>query len=331
MSKWHLYWVASDGAEDCFVVAKNSLSAKRVEKDMNGFEDGDLEVYKVMPIPDKYEKMAKKEFIDWSIKNNANQGIDLNTISPWPYYAYDWLLKKLGAEFRTIDGVRQVLINDVVYEPFHVYPIGARAMSELYNMTSDKKLDYTNVSNEDIEEAIDRMLGKSITLVHEVEDNITNSFIFGADNDKYSGFTINEAINYWKKKFTFGRLIKLMEENFDIDEDVRNAFELFLQQRNKIAHGLTQEERYDINTLWGQKELVAFLALFITNAFAILPITEGALLASVSLGYNLMKDKKEKMPPQIKKEMETFNNDPDVLDKINLFFDVFKLKNKGNQ
>ena len=42
MNKWKLYWVTSDGLEDCFVVAKNSRSAKRIEKDANGFEDQEV-------------------------------------------------------------------------------------------------------------------------------------------------------------------------------------------------------------------------------------------------------------------------------------------------
>lgn len=35
---WNLYWVESDGIEDCFVVARNSRSACRVEIDENGFD-----------------------------------------------------------------------------------------------------------------------------------------------------------------------------------------------------------------------------------------------------------------------------------------------------
>ncbi|MGF7531589.1 hypothetical protein [Bacillus paralicheniformis] len=34
MTKWKLYWVESDGYEDCFVVAKNSISARSVEANM---------------------------------------------------------------------------------------------------------------------------------------------------------------------------------------------------------------------------------------------------------------------------------------------------------
>lgn len=66
MSKWKLYWVASDGFEDCFVVAKNSRSAARIEKDTNGFEDEDLEVTRIMDVPDRYEEVANKKFRQWS-------------------------------------------------------------------------------------------------------------------------------------------------------------------------------------------------------------------------------------------------------------------------
>ena len=37
MTKWKLYWVAFDGFEDCFVVAKNLRSAREIEKEINDF------------------------------------------------------------------------------------------------------------------------------------------------------------------------------------------------------------------------------------------------------------------------------------------------------
>ena len=73
MRKWKLYWAASDGLEDCFVVAKNSRSAKRIEKDMNGFEDQDLRGTRIMDIPDEYEMIANKRFQDWSKEHDCNK------------------------------------------------------------------------------------------------------------------------------------------------------------------------------------------------------------------------------------------------------------------
>mgnify|MGYP007135338631 CR=1 FL=1 len=46
MAKWKLYWVESDGYEDCFVVAKNSHSARSVEANMNGFDISDATAFK---------------------------------------------------------------------------------------------------------------------------------------------------------------------------------------------------------------------------------------------------------------------------------------------
>jgi hypothetical protein len=51
MSDWHLYWVESDGIEDCFVVAKNSRSACKVEREMNGFDPDDVSATRILKIP----------------------------------------------------------------------------------------------------------------------------------------------------------------------------------------------------------------------------------------------------------------------------------------
>ena len=72
MSKWKLYWVASGRLEDCFVIAKNSRSARRVEKEMNGFEDEDIVVTRIMDIPDEYEEIANKKFREWSKEHKYN-------------------------------------------------------------------------------------------------------------------------------------------------------------------------------------------------------------------------------------------------------------------
>lgn len=326
MSKWKLYWVASDGFEDCFVVAKNSRSAKRIEKEMNGFEDDDVTVIKVMDVPDKYEKIANKKFRDWSKKNNYNTHTDINMLNAWPYYADEWLLKELGAEFRIIEEKKETLIDDVVYAPGVVYPIGKKAMKELYEIDSDKKLDITNVSYEGIDDVISTMIGKSMVLVHKLEDYITNSFIFAVGNKKYSDFAISEVTKYWKKNLTFGKLINLMKENYDIDEDFEDSLQLFLQQRNKIAHGLTKEERYDIDTLWGKKEIVGFLALFLKNAFALEPVIESAYITSIGLGYFIMEKESKTIPKELKEEIKNFYDDPYVVNELEVFNEMFRLK-----
>lgn len=285
MSKWKLYWVASDGDEDCFVVAKNSHSARRIEKEMNGFNDDDLSVTRVMDVPDEYEIIADKKFREWSLENNCNTHLNIDELTAWPYYAEDWLLEKLGVDYRYIDDHKEFLINDIVYAPGNIYPIGLKVLKELYELDNEQILDTANVSYEGLDETIDRMLGQCMIIIHRIEDYITDSFIFAIGNKDYSNYTIRK---HWKEKLTFGKLINLMKYRFELDGDFENALQLFLMQRNKIAHGLTKDERFDIDTLWGKKELAGFLALFIRNAFAIEPIIQSAYIASIGLRYSLI-------------------------------------------
>jgi hypothetical protein len=44
------------------------------------------------------------------------------------------------------------------------------------------------------------------------------------------------------KQQSFGKLIELIEERYEIDEIVHNSLSLFLNQRNKITHGLTKDK-----------------------------------------------------------------------------------------
>ena len=113
MSIWKLYWVMSDGYEDCFVVAKNSISARHVDASMNGMDLNDTSAFIIRSIPDELENEANKRYIEWS-KINASEQVN-KTLKTWPYYADDWVLDYIGAKRRTIDDEEQILINDYVF------------------------------------------------------------------------------------------------------------------------------------------------------------------------------------------------------------------------
>ena len=91
MSKrWTLYWVSSDGYEDCFVVARNRRSAARVELDMNGFDPDDVEAERIGIVPREVER-------DYFWANED--------VRPWPWYVYGKeLFAGMGAEIRETDG-----------------------------------------------------------------------------------------------------------------------------------------------------------------------------------------------------------------------------------
>ncbi|MDR1159170.1 MAG: hypothetical protein LBK69_00880 [Syntrophomonadaceae bacterium] len=328
MSKWKLYWVASDGLEDCFVVAKNSRSAARIEKNINGFEDDDISVTRIIDIPDKYENVANEEFRKWSKENHCNEYLNINALVAWPYYAQEWLLEELGVEYRMLKGETEILINDMVITQNGIYSVGVRAMKEIRELTGKKFTDISNISYEGMRKVIDSMLGICLTTIHRLEDYLTNSFIFAVGNKKYDNYTIEEAIELWKKKFTFGRLIKLIEERYEIDEVIYNALQLFLIQRNKIAHGLTKDERYNIDTVWGQKEIIGFVALFLRNAWALEKVAESAYICTVGLSFSIMK-KGEANDPELLKDIDDFENDSNVQEKVALFAEVFKMKEES--
>ncbi|MBU5292444.1 hypothetical protein KQH90_00150 [Anaerosalibacter bizertensis] len=101
-------------------------------------------------------------------------------------------------------------------------------------LTGEKSIDVLNVSYEGMIESIYNMLGVCITTIRRIENYITNFFIFAIGNKKYDNFTIKEATKLWKEKFTFRKLIKLIEERYEIDDEVKNSLKVFLIQRNKM-------------------------------------------------------------------------------------------------
>jgi hypothetical protein len=130
----NLYWVESDGVEDCFVVARNARSACRVEIDMNGFEPNEVRATQIIRVPDKvrlaYEKRKKH---------------------PWPWYVYGKVFfRGLGAQFRKVESKEEMLLEQVVYEiddyiPCSMYrsrSIGAKALSEMDEIPEFAEIDH---------------------------------------------------------------------------------------------------------------------------------------------------------------------------------------------
>lgn len=191
---WNLYWVESDGIEDCFVVARNSRSACRVEIDENGFDVGDVRAIKIMRIPLDVEV---------SCRRNGNR--------KWPGYVYGRkFFEKLGAEFRTVAGKQEMLLDDIVYAVDDFVPcgilrkrsIGQRAISELRAAPEIANYPY---HEEDIWEgpAIHLITALGICLVtcQQIEHYIANSFLLGISKKQKQQYeTINDLKEGWKRK-----------------------------------------------------------------------------------------------------------------------------------
>ena len=118
MLKWNLYWVETpNGTENCFVVAKTKRSAASYEEQYSGFNFGDCEADRVVPIPNKLigqKKPPKSPRVQQKIKNGADDE-DEPLVQEWPGYAREWLLECLGARFVRRDDAEVTIINGCSY------------------------------------------------------------------------------------------------------------------------------------------------------------------------------------------------------------------------
>ena len=318
MPKWKLYWVESDGYEDCFVVAKNSRSAKSVEIQMNDFYSTDVVVTRILEIPDNFEVTANEKFRKWS-KEHAPQQVSNHNLHYWPWYADKWLLEALGAQFREIDGVDQVLLRDVVYSrratgECYTYSIGAKALRER-NESLPVYDNYDNETNIDITNVLHQAMGMALTQCHEIEGLFSISFIFSISEKQRKRYrTFNDFFKGWDKK-TLGGLFMAIQESFEIESETKMAMDLFIDMRNQLIHGITTTQRYDINTDWGQRELISFLDLFLSLCIPIRDIAASCYEVSIELANTfLLREVKDKIPLKIS------------VDLIELFTKCFKPK-----
>lgn len=66
--------------------------------------------------------------------------------------------------------------------------------------------------------------------------------------------------------------------------------------RNKLILGITTTQRYDINTDWGQRELIAFLDLFLSLCNPIKDIAASCFEVSIELANTYLLEGAEKIP-----------------------------------
>jgi hypothetical protein len=138
-----------------------------------------------------------------------------------------------------------------------------------------------------------------MTRVQEIEHLIAHSFILGViiDSEKKKNKTIRNLVDSWKRK-TLGQMLRVIEENWDIEPMIHRSLRLFLDMRNKLVHGLTMSEQYDINTEWGQDEMIKFLLLFEVVSRPLREAFRAGFYASIELANtHQLKDQPEKQYP----------------------------------
>jgi hypothetical protein len=277
--RWNLYWVESDGVEDCFVVARNSRSARAVEASENGFDLDYSTATKIMPIPTHVENSYKRQ-------NRYKE-------NPWPGYLYGRkVFEGLGAQFRTNEKQEEMLLRDVVYAVDEYVPcgiarrrsIGSTAVAEMKKIPAFNQ----NYDDEDIwnGRVIHLITGLGMFLVRcqQIEHYIAQSFLLGVSKKQKRKYeTIDDLRAGWKKK-TFGNMLQSIEEAWEIHPIVKESFDLFLEHRNFLIHHIATSDQYNIRTSWGQDELLAFLTFFDAHSRMVKKAFRASFYASIDFG-----------------------------------------------
>lgn len=280
-SRWNLYWVSSDGEEDCFVVARNLRSAARVDADHCGFDASDLTVSRVKAVPEPLARLWEKK------------GRKEGHYHPWPWYADRWLLRKLGARFREREGLSETLIDDVVYSNGSDGPVRPRLVGRKYLEEFRAVKAFARYGHEDryspSQSTLLTLLGMCVARCQEIEHLIAHSFILGGliETERRKYKTILDLTCGWKRK-TLGQMLRLIEDGYEIEPTIHASLQLFLQMRNQLVHGLTTHDQYDIRTSWGQDETIAFLSLFELISRPIRQAFRASLYASIDYGNSYL-------------------------------------------
>lgn len=312
-SGWSLYWIVADGEEDCFVVARNSRSAERVEIEYSGFEVGDVSAIRVKSIP-------PSTLVAWR-RHRVSEKKPLEL----PWYADEWVLKRLGARFRNRNDVEETLIDSVVYSrdgegPAAPREIGAKFLEKFRADPAFQRFGrHDKFTQSQLQ--LFTLLGACVARCHEIEFLIAHSFVFGglAAANQGSGETVHEVVERWKR-MTLGQMVRLIEGTYEIDPMVNMALAGFLQMRNQLIHGITMDEQYDIDDPWGRGELVGFLALFEVGSRVLREAFRGSFYASIDIGNRMWASdeaKKDYTPTRRQRRL------------MALFADIFKPKDRG--
>lgn len=81
-------------------------------------------------------------------------------------------------------------------------------------------------------------------------------------------------------------MLKCIEEAWEIELILKANLELFLKNRNRLIHGITMDEQFDIRTHWGREELLVFLSFFDVHARIVKSAFRASYYASIEFALH---------------------------------------------
>ncbi len=305
-SGWNLYWISYDGDEDCFVIAKNSRSAKCYDASFCGYDPRHSTATQVCSISKSTLSKAKARA--------TMRGQKLE----WPDHADDWLLRAVGARKRFRDEMEEVLIDDTVFTYNFDHPIPPQDIGRKHyeRIRSDPVfLDREEDTYSSSQMSLFQILGICLARCQEIEHLIAHSFVLGLnDSDKRRYVTFADMRTAWKKK-TFGQMLTTIKAAWALDSEFERHLELFKSMRNQLVHGLTTCDRYSISDPWGQDECFSFLLFFEIVSQPVRAAFRASLFASYEFAAHNFKNDIEKPTIKLTKKQR---------DEIHIFAELFK-------
>ena len=224
-----------------------------------------------------------------------------------------------------------MLLDDVVYDvdeyvPCSIYrrrTIGFKAVEE-FNSIPELAHEIRNYDDEDIwpkpEIHLVTALGICLIRCQQIEHYIAQSFLLGiSKKQKRKYTTINDLRAGWMKK-TLGNMLQCIQEAWEIHPLVKANLEFFLENRNLLIHGVATNERFNIRTRWGQRELLSFLNFFDVHSRIVKRAFRASFYASIEFAIRHWGAPKG-FPKRVfnKKQKE----------EMSLFFEFFKPKEEA--
>ena len=293
--RWNLYWVAYNGEEDCFVVARNWRSAISLDASYCRYSPEHASAAKVISRPSSKAKSFYKRISSE------------NKIFAVPRHADNQLIGSWGGEQRESEVGLETKFDDLVFtteaaETIYPREIGGRFLKNLHDFDLYKQFGEEGTYDRG-KRILFELMRACLSRQQEIEHFLAHSFVFAvSDPQKHKYRTITDWVDGWKKK-TFGRMIRDIEHSFTMDEEMKLALHSFKDMRNLFVHGITMTGKYHIDDPWGRDELIAYLARFEFISRAVRKAFKASYYASIDFGNEYLLEADNKVPLR-KKEKE---------------------------
>lgn len=113
------------------------------------------------------------------------------------------------------------------------------------------------------------LLGLAVALCQEIESKFAQSILLAMTEKQRKKYTTFGELLVARDKMTFGQLVMLFKEDWDLKPEFEHLLDCFVRERNVVVHRLTILEGHGLRTKRERQRINKRLAKFIDLAFLI--------------------------------------------------------------